>query len=81
MHQLTDYSLKDLRIIQAAISEQISSANEYCSLVDSKVIASDQFKEDLKHKESFRLPVLREFNVHLLTAISIVKDRETVASN
>lgn len=73
---LTDYSIGALRIIQAAISEQINTAKDYCDLVESKVIASPEFKNDLKRKEMNRLPVLREFNVQLLNAIQVVKDKQ-----
>lgn len=79
MYNLTDYSLSDLRVIQAANEEQIQDIVAQISLYKK------YFPVGIRHiataKDRRSLAVLREHNVHLLTAIQIVKDRETVNSN
>lgn len=79
MYSLTDYNLSALRIIQAAISDGIDNAE--CEIRIAKRYYPESMHEDLTMPNHRAIAVLREHNVHLLTAISIVKDRETVASN
>lgn len=79
MYNLTDYSLSSLRIIQAANEVIIND------LVDQISLTEKYFDGDLCAKVvgeiNKKIVVLKEHNVHLLTAISVVKDRETVNSN
>lgn len=80
-YNLTDYTLKELRVIQQVNQDAIEYCEAYINAVDTKVISSTQFRNDLKSKETQRLSILREHNVLLLTAIQEVKDRETVNQN
>lgn len=79
MYNLTDYSLSDLRIIQAANEEQIDSLKAQIKLISEHLHYSVGIEVTAKYNR--KIAVLTEHNVHLLTAIQIVKDRETVNSN
>lgn len=79
MYNLTDYSLSSLRIIQAANEAQIQELKEQVEL--AKKFYRGGLRKDVTAKYNRGIAVLTEHNVHLLTAISIVKDRETVNSN
>jgi hypothetical protein len=79
MYNLTDYSLKDLRVIQAAIESKIQDLAEQIRLAH-EYIPLDMHK-DITRKDNKAMAILKEHNVHLLTAIQIVKEKETVNAN
>lgn len=79
MYNLTDYSLSDLRVIQAANEEHMNDLADQIKLT-FKYFDGDVCESAIAKIHS-KIAVLREHNVHLLTAIQIVKDRETVNSN
>lgn len=79
MYNLTDYSLSDLRIIQAVIEDRIAELEAFITLSE-KHLAGD-LRDSLVLKYGRAITVLKEHNVHLLTAIAMVKQNETVNSN
>lgn len=78
-YNLTDYSLKDLRVIQSAIESKIQELND--QIVAAHKYLPESIHGDVTRKDNQAMVILKEHNVHLLTAIQIVKERDTVTSN
>lgn len=73
---LTEFSSKELRVIAAAIDNQIGDINEQMRLANHYLVKG--MANVVTSKNSSELSVLREFNVQLLTALETVKQREII---
>lgn len=78
-YNLLDYPLPALRIISKAIDEKIKALTDQAE--GGGQYFDEQFLSDVTRRDKQELSVLREHQVHLLTAIQVVKDREKVLSN
>lgn len=80
MYNLTDYNASALRIILKPVQERIEYLNEIIAKA-KQYIPEGETLDRIVRKDCRELEVLREHSVHLLTALQIVKDRETVLQN
>jgi hypothetical protein len=79
MYELTGFTLKELQMLNMAVSDLIDKKNHHLSIASS--FPSGYTKEDLNRKANDGLSELREMNVRILTAIEMVKSSESIQSN
>lgn len=79
MYNLTDYNESALRILCEQNAKNIEDVNAF--IVGAEKYIPEPMLSDVTRRDRRRLSVLREHNVHLLTSLQIVKDKETVLSN
>lgn len=79
MYNLTDFSENELRylsrMMDVAITNHQDSIDRISSFDDSVT------KDRMIHRQGNKLAMCREMNVRFLTALQIVKDRETTNAN
>jgi len=81
MYKLENFSLSELRILNKLIDTRINTVNSFTRhLLELMPEASDT-RNELMRRNNDELPELREMNVRILTAIEMVKQRETIISN
>ncbi len=81
MYNLTDFTLKELRMLSVAVSNEIKDKTDMIDVINLNLRHSESVKSDLIRNASHGLSELREMNVRILTSIDIVKNRESVQSN
>lgn len=80
MYQLTDYNQSSLRIISQMVQEKIETLDAHVAKA-KEYIPEGPTLDDITRKDKREASVLREFNVHVLTSLQIVKEREQIESN
>lgn len=80
MYQLTDYTENQLRIITGVVAKEIDLTKR-CIQKAKEYIPEGEILNDVTRKDSEILEVLREFNVHALSALAMVKDQNLIAAN
>lgn len=80
MYQLTDYNQSSLRIISNMIQDRIETLDAHVAKA-KEYIPEGAVLDDVTRKDKREASILREFNVHVLTSLQIVKDREQIESN
>lgn len=71
---LTDYTLDQLRVIQAATDRNLEELQ--AQITESKRWIPDSVHADVTAKDSKAMSILKEHNANLLMAIQTVKDRQ-----
>jgi hypothetical protein len=79
MYELTQFTLKELQMLNMAVSDLIDKKTDHLSA--TKLFPDGDTKEDLKRTANNGLSELREMNVRILTAMDMVKNSESIQSN
>lgn len=79
MYNLTDYNQSSLRIIANALDAAIKDKQRF--IEGAEKFIPEPMLSDVTRRDRREVSVLREHNVHVLTALQIVRDREAVSSN
>lgn len=78
-YNLTDFTLKELRMLHVAVSNLIQNKTD--RLFQTEIFPDGPTKTHLVSNANNGLSELREMNVRILTSIDIVKNRESIQSN
>lgn len=78
IYSLTDYSAKELGFLAEANADLIHLHKEMDRTYSTQSPEMQRLMSGNRKKNAEKLKFFREHNVHLLTALQIVKDRETV---
>jgi len=81
MYSYTDHSEEELRDMSEAFEALIKEKQSLIDLSNSYGEDLAKLSEDINKKKSRSIARLRELNVRALTALQIVKDRQTTLSN
>lgn len=81
MYNLTDFSLKELRILDRLIVNQMTEKTDRIEMINKNLHHKGEIKEMLLSNANADLPELREMHVRVLTSIAMKKDFETVTQN
>jgi len=81
MYNYTDHSEEELRDMSEAFEALIKEKQSLIDLSNSYGEDLAKLSEDINKKKSRSIARLREMNVRALTALQIVKDRQTTLSN
>lgn len=79
-YNLTDYNSSALRIIHNMTQDKIKELDAHVSKA-KEYIPEGEVLNDITRKDRREMSILREFDVHVLTSLQIVKDRETTHAN
>lgn len=78
-YPLTEFSLKELTLLSEAICEKIDV--KQAEISRAKMLYSSGLRREVIRKYNDGMPELREMHVRVLTAIDIVKQKETTNAN
>ncbi len=81
MYQLTEFSLKELKILSGLINTEISEKTNRVESINVNIKHQGKIHRDLIDRANENLPELREMHVRILTSIEIVKSKETIQAN
>lgn len=81
MFPLTDFSLSELRILSKMIDKKIKKINAFTNHLIEILPEGGETYNNIMERNSKDLPELREMHVRVLSAIEIVKQRETIQAN
>jgi len=81
MYNYTDHSEEELRDMSEAFESLIKEKQSLIDISNSYGEDLAKLSEEINKKKSRSIARLRELNVRALTALQIVKDRQTTLSN
>lgn len=81
MYKLTDFSLKELRVLNDLVQKTMKSKQNEAWWIDQNIHHNGPFKKELMDRATINVPELRTWSVQIHNAIDIVKDRETTHAN